>query len=364
MRARAREASLRSCPVALCSAPMRRVLRSIAVAAGLFFALSSRRADAAPPIGNFDSAACDLLAGWSQDPDEPDKVIQVHLYFGGPAGSGAMGIATLAGVHRDDLCTAIGSCAHGFSVISPLSLHDGQPHEIHAYGIDSQGGTNPEIGAKTASCAAEAPTGVRRKIDGSAVVDAWHFSTFWDLLPLSADAADALPEGPTFKAAPLLVKSDDGSATLWLVDGGLRRLVPPEVVAAWKFDLATVETRPAAKLSALVEGTALRSRPVLFLRGGLYLVDDPQPSVPTPTTASSGAGAGGSGGSDSASSVGGGAGEGSSGSCGVAAASGASSATPLLWMAGGALMLLRARRLNRWQRALRSRPPRDRRSHR
>ena len=333
---------------------MRRVLRSIAVAAGLFLALSSRRADAAPPVGNFDSAACDLLAGWSQDPDEPDKVIQVHLYFGGPAGSGATGISTLAGVHRDDLCAAIGSCKHGFSVLSPLSLHDGQPREVHAYGIDSQGGTNPELGAKTSSCAPEVPSGVRRKIDGSAVVDAWHFSTFWDLLPLGAAEADALPEGPSLKAAPLLVKSDDDSAMIWLVDGGLRRLVPPEVVAAWRLDLATVETRPAAKVSALVEGTALRSRPVLFLRGGLYLVDDPQPYVATPTTSSSaGAGAGGSGGSESASGSGGGAGEGSSGSCGVASASGPSSATPLLWMAGGALLLARARRLSRWQRALR-----------
>ena len=110
-------------------------------------------------------------------------------------------------MHRDDLCTAIGSCEHGYLVTSPLSLHDGKPREIHAYGIDSQGGTNPEIGVKTPTCAPQAPTGVRRKIDGAGTVDVWRFSTFWDVLPLSDAEADALPEGPSLKGAPELVKS-------------------------------------------------------------------------------------------------------------------------------------------------------------
>lgn len=343
---------------------MRRALRSIAAAAGLFLTLASRRADAAPPIGNFDAASCEALHGWSQDPDEPAKVLQVHLYFGGPAGSGAHGVPISAGVHRDDLCAAIGSCEHGFVVPSPLSLHDGQPREVHAYGIDSQGGTNPEIGVKTLSCAPAAPTGVRRKVDGAGTVDAWRFSTFWDVLPLGAAEADALPEGKSLKGAPLLVKSDDGSATVWLVEGGLRRVVPPEVAAAWKLDLATAETRPAATLSELVEGTKLRSRPVLFLRGGLYLVDDPQPEVATPTTTSSAVtGSGGSGGESGLGGAGGAASEGSSGSCAVAIPGRGSSDVSLLWVAGGALLLARGR-VSRWQRALRSRPRRSPRFHR
>ncbi len=48
-----------------------------------------------------------------------------------------------AGVHRPDLCIAINSCEHGFAAPSPLSFHDGQPHEVHAYGI-----TSPEQGAE------------------------------------------------------------------------------------------------------------------------------------------------------------------------------------------------------------------------
>ena len=35
--------------------------------------------------------------------------------MGGPAGSGAPGVPTVAGDDRSDLCTAIGSCNHGFA---------------------------------------------------------------------------------------------------------------------------------------------------------------------------------------------------------------------------------------------------------
>lgn len=330
---------------------MRHVLRSLAVAVGLLGLFSSRRAAAAPPIGYFDSAGCDLLQGWSQDPDEPAKAIAVHLYFGGPSGSGSPGVPITAGAYRGDLCTAIGSCEHGFFVLSPLSLHDGKARDIHAYGIDSQGGTNPEIGVKSSTCAPEAPTGVRRKVEGATTSDAWRFSTFWDLLPLGAAEADALPDGPALKSAPVLVQSDDGSEALWLVEGGLRRAVSPEAKVAWRFDSAAVEMRPAAMVSALVEGSALRPRPVVFLRGGLYLVDDPQPEAPLPTSSSSGVGGvggGGSGGGGEGGSGGGAlSGEGASASC--AYAGGESSMAP--GIVAIALLLARRRSLIRGQRA-------------
>ena len=326
---------------------MRHALRLLALAAGLLGLLSSRRAVAAPPAGSFDSAGCDVLAGWSQDPDEPAKAIAVHLYFGGPAGSGATGIPTTASVYRSDLCTAIGSCEHGFVVASPLSLHDGQPRDVHAYGIDSQGGTNPEIGVKSFTCAPDAPTGARRKVDGAATVDAWRFSTFLDLLPLAEAEADALPDGPPLKGAPVLVKSDEASDTVWLVEGGLRRVVSPEAMVAWRFESAAVETRSKATVDALVEGTALRPRPVVFLRGGLYLVDDPQPDAPLPTSSSSVGGGGGAGGSSGGAGGSGGgavAEEGSQGSCACAAAGAGSEGISPIWMVAGAALLVRRRR--------------------
>jgi hypothetical protein len=71
-----------------------------------------------------------------------------------------------ADIDRADLCTPLGSCKHGYEVASPLSLHDGQPHEVHAYGIDSAGGTNAELvqSPATLNCKPVIPEGVRRKV--------------------------------------------------------------------------------------------------------------------------------------------------------------------------------------------------------
>ncbi|RYE83292.1 MAG: hypothetical protein EOO75_19515, partial [Myxococcales bacterium] len=108
----------------------------------------------APPRGSLDQAGCDTVNGWGQDPDAPDQAIAVHLYFNAPVGGpGAIGVPLTAGQKRDDLCTAIQSCNHGFSYPSPYALFDGQPHEVHAYGIDTGGGHNPSLGGKTLTCA-------------------------------------------------------------------------------------------------------------------------------------------------------------------------------------------------------------------
>jgi hypothetical protein len=235
---------------------------------------------AADPAGFLDGAGCDFIVGWSQDPDEPDKPIDVHVYFGGPAGSGAAAVATNAGVYRGDLCTAIGSCAHGFAALSPLALHDGVARDVYAYGIDSQGGNNPQLGnaPRPMVCPPEAQAGVRRRVDDLASLEAWRFSSFWDLLPLGAGAA-ALTDGPSLPAVPWLVRADDGSPDVWLIDAGghLRRRVAPEVAGAWHLDLATAQPVEAQKLLAVIEGTALRARPVTYIDGALYLVDDAQP---------------------------------------------------------------------------------------
>jgi hypothetical protein len=298
------------------SLPATHLRRSTALQLALAIALLASApdaADAAQPIGYLDAADCERIAGWSQDPDEPDKPIDVHVYIGGPAGTqGAAVFGTNAGIHRDDLCTAIGSCAHGFAVLSPLSLHDGQPRDVYAYGIDSQGGNNPLLGSapKTLSCGAGAPAGIKRKVDGVGTFDAWRFSSFWDLLPLGAAEADALTEGPALSETPELVKADDGAPGVWLVDGALRRAVSDAVAATWRLDPASAVALPAAELAALVEGTPLRARPVIFIQGGLYMIDDPQPEPPG-SSASSASGAGGGGSATGAGAgVGGGAGGG------------------------------------------------------
>ncbi|HRI67284.1 MAG TPA: hypothetical protein PK156_23735 [Polyangium sp.] len=252
------------------------------VLAGMGFSSS---AHAVQPIGYLDNAGCDVIAGWSQDQDIPDSAIDVHVYFNGPAGTpGAPAIGTRADVHRDDLCTAIGSCAHGYYVKSPYSLHDGMPHDVYAYGIDNAGEGNPVLGnsPRTLQCAPAAQTGVRRRIDDVPTLDAWHFSTFWDLLPLTATDADALPEGTDMPERPHLVQADDGTPEVYWDDHGVKRHITQADVAEWRFDLGQVQKVPAAEIQAMPTGTSLRTRPVLFIHGGLYVVDDPQPYVIPP----------------------------------------------------------------------------------
>lgn len=257
-----------------------------ALAVGSF----SPAALAVQPVGYLDGAGCDVIAGWSQDPDIPNTPIDVHVYFNGPAGTpGAPAIGVRADVHRDDLCSAIGSCAHGYYVPSPFSLHDGAPHDVYAYGIDNAGEGNPLLGnsPRTLQCAPAAQTGIRRKIDGVPVLEAWRFSTFWDVLPLSAGDADQLMESVAIPDRPELVQADDGSPEVYLVDHGVRRHITMNDVATWRFDLGQVTKLPAVEVQAMPEGTSLRPRPVLFIHGALYLVDDPQPFVIPPSSSSS-----------------------------------------------------------------------------
>ena len=246
-----------------------------------------------PPKGHIDEASCDAIRGWAQDPDAPEKSIDVHLYFGGPAGSGAPGVPLTAKLKRDDLCTAIGSCNHAFDVLPPLSLFDGKPHAVHAYGIDSAGGDNAQLGGSpmSLSCAAAVPQGVRRHVVDPASLEAWKLDLFWDALPLSDAQIATLDEAATWPAAPKLIQADDGSPEVWLVDGAWRRHVPSaEAMATWSLSFDAVKKVPASEVAALYEGPKLRARPVLVKNaaGKVDMIDDAMPApgkaaaMPTP----------------------------------------------------------------------------------
>jgi len=190
-------------------------------------------------------------------------------------------VPTNAGIKRDDLCAPLGSCEHGFSLPSPLSLHDGQPHAVHAYGIDSEGGTNAQLQSspKTLTCPAQIPPGVRRHVTSQTVMGAWGFDSFWHVMPVTDAQLAAIEDGDDVPAAPELLQADDGSPEVWLVDGAWRRHVPsPAIAKAWGFDLAKVQKVPVAEITALDEGTDLRARPVLVKGTGaaVYLIDDDQ----------------------------------------------------------------------------------------
>lgn len=216
----------------------------------------------APPQGNLEAAGCDAARGWAQDPDDAAAPLDVHLYFGGPAGGAAPGVSVRADDRRDDLCGPLGSCEHGFAFAPPFSLFDGAPHPVHAYAIGAAGGANAELDGSPATleCAPTLPPGQRRLL-----VDAgpWRLDPFFDALPAPTAEVDARAESDDFPAAPRLIRSDDGAPEVWVVDGTHRRHVPnADVMAAWHFDFDAVATVPAGEVAALTEGPPWTPRPV------------------------------------------------------------------------------------------------------
>lgn len=267
----------------------------------------------APPVGYLDSATCDGIAGWAQDPDEPTKVIDVHVYFDGAPGEvGAQALATSAGKDRPDLCKPLGSCNHGYALEVPLSLLDEKAHAVRAYGIDSKGGTNPLLAQspKSLTCAPMKVSGVRRWIKNPATLAAWHLGLFADVMPVGDAVVNGLPDEGPLPDAPTLVRADDGSPEVWLVDGNAKQHVPsPEVAARWQFDLTKVVTWPKAKVAALHTAPPVRPRPIAIRGGGpaVYLVSDSLKSAPVagPDAGTGDGGGGGDGGDGAAADDGG-----------------------------------------------------------
>jgi hypothetical protein len=297
--------------------------------------LGARPAHAALPVGYVDAVTCDGAAGWAQDPDEPTKSIDVHFYFGGPAGSGAPAVARNANVYRADLCTAIGSCEHGYGQPFPFALLDGAPRPIHVYAIDSMGGPNPELSGSPGTLACvPTPTGVLRRVDGASGFDAWAFDSYWDLVPVSPPNVAELAASVDWPGAPRLAKGS--GETVFVLDevAWVKRPLTPEALATWHLAGVAVDPVDDATLAEWTDGTPLRPRPMLVLAGGLHVVDDAQPASTRPPSETpedppsgfggfGGAGAGASGGET----PGGGAGSSSSGAdddavdssgCGVA----------------------------------------------
>jgi len=232
------------------------------------------------PRGALDAAACTTIDGWAQDQDAPTQSVDVQLYFDKPSGAaGAAGaITAVADIDRPDLAAAIGSTKHGFAADAPYGLFDGKPHPVFAYAVDSKGGANPLLGQKQLTCSASAPASIRRHVSSPAVLAAWKLALFTDAMPLTDAVIDAFGPGTDLAATPVLVRADDKSPEVWLVDGPYRRHVTdPRSAAAWHFDLAKVVTKPAAEVDALLRGPDVRARPLLTRAstGAVYVLDDP-----------------------------------------------------------------------------------------
>jgi MYXO-CTERM domain-containing protein len=235
-----------------------------------------------PGEGVLEAADCDGIRGWAWDPDHADQAGTVYVSFNAPLGDpNASAFAVPAGEHRDDLCQALGSCAHGLTLRIPRSLSDGAPHAVHAYAIDVETDETAELqdSPREFSCPPPAlPGGVRRHVTNQSVLDAWKFSTFWQMATVDAATLQKLPQWKDVEPAPQLVQVQ-GDPAVWIVDMGFRRRVPsPEIAAAWQLDLAAVQTVTADELMAMPQGTDLRPEPFLVQADGpeIYLIDDPQ----------------------------------------------------------------------------------------
>ncbi|OQB08813.1 MAG: hypothetical protein BWY17_04845 [Deltaproteobacteria bacterium ADurb.Bin207] len=246
------------------------------------------------PWGALDYAEGDSIYGWAFDGDAGESAIDVHVYCNGPVGSAeAVGVAITADIYRQDLCSVVGSCDHGFRMLTPLSLCDGADHEVHAYAIDVPGGHNPPLShsPRTLRCEGQLPSGVARWIANPNVYDAWKFSGFHDHLPIDETIVDAVVRGENIPEKPLLVLGPEKDK-VYLIDGDMKRHVPdPGVMSAWRFDWNAIQNVDDEQLAGWKEGPSVRERPVVVRdsQGRLLLIDD-EIGEPSPKTGGSGGG--------------------------------------------------------------------------
>ena len=228
--------------------------------------------------GYLDHAGCDTVNGWGWDPDNKTASTNVDVYYNGPAGgAGVTGVRNPANISRPDLCTALGSCNHAFSMRTPRSLFDGAAHDVHAYAIDLNGTENGELNEspRSINCAPMTlpPNSVKRWIIDPDVFGAWKFDAFEDIAHVGQPAIDAEPDGPKIAAGPECVQADDGTAEVWVIDRGKRRhVINPDSLAAWRFAVAKT---PAAMVYANPIGPDWPATPVLVqgTAANVYMLD-------------------------------------------------------------------------------------------
>jgi hypothetical protein len=108
------------------------------------------------PFGYLDGANCSTIGGWAQDADVPAQSINVTIYVDYTP------LMTIpANGYRVDLCNALGSCNHAYSIATPASLKNGAPHVIQVYGGDNANGSLTELtnSPKTITCPYAHPKG-------------------------------------------------------------------------------------------------------------------------------------------------------------------------------------------------------------
>lgn len=231
-----------------------------------------------PPKGALDQADCDVVRGWAFDAEAGATPIAVSLSFGGPATEPTSHVLTLtAGQKRDDVCATVGSCNHGFSLLPPYSLFDGEAHPVHAYGVDVPGGESPQLGnsPRALTCPAPLPTGVKRELTTPEVLAAWRFDPFQDRAPVDEKVVEMLPEGPVMPTSPETVRG--ASDSVYLLDGARKRSIGSlAILAAWHLNESAIKTLSDFEIAQIPDGPPLRPRPLMVkdAKGRTSIIDD------------------------------------------------------------------------------------------
>jgi len=242
----------------------------------------------APPTGYLDSATCDSITGWTQDPDAKGSALTVDFTFDAPTGKTGSGtFKRTANVYRDDLCKALGSCNHGYSVPTPLGLQDGVKHTVYAYGTDTDDSTLHLLtnAPKSFTCQPpKIPQGIKRHVINPDAMTAWKFDGLLDVAKEPLSSVQAITDGPDLPASPTVVISDDGSPSVWVVDTTKdgtqvrRHVINPTSMSQWGF---AAKTWTAAKVDAIPQGTDWPAAPFV-VQGvgapGVYVMDATPPS--------------------------------------------------------------------------------------
>ena len=142
------------------------------------------------PEGYLDVATGDdgtiKVSGWALDRDNPSASIRVHVYVGGPAGSGEGHGWLVANKFRPDVNSARGvSGNHGFD--ATITTNKRGSVQVYAYGINIGGGENAQlINVKTVTVAepagnaakvAEGTYAIRSKLNTNMGLDVSYRST-------------------------------------------------------------------------------------------------------------------------------------------------------------------------------------------
>lgn len=89
------------------------------------------------------------VRGWAFDKDSPGTALAVHVYVGGPVGSGAPGYAITANTSRPDVHKVYG-CGNYHGIDRTINVARTGTQTVYIYAINVGGGNvNPLIGTKT-----------------------------------------------------------------------------------------------------------------------------------------------------------------------------------------------------------------------